>query len=159
MGETILEREIKFLDKSTGETKIAFVKIYPDKVVIKKGDEIVSILIPYINVLVYRYYQALNYLIAAIATFVFALIMYLMMPASLLPEIPIKEIVVLFSFLIAIALLIAWFYYQSHFISINSFGYNVEIWSNKETEIKEIFETLEKLRSQRVGENLQLKRE
>lgn len=154
MNEAILERRLEYYDKSTGEKISSLVRIYPTRLVIKRGDTTESISIPYINVL--RYYRdpAWGYLIAGIIFLFISLIIYLLPEDLKIPmvsfilESPFKEILIAIFLILGIFSIILWYYLQSFILSIYSFGYTLQLHSRNETPIKEVFETLERIREE-----------
>lgn len=153
MSEVILERELKYYEKSTGEKISSIVKIYPSRLVIKSSNKTKSILIRYINAVEFYEYPAWGYLIAGIAFFFIFLIIYLIpdnlkTPAIFFLESPFEEILIALSLIFSFILITAWYYLRSFILSINSFGYTLQLYSKDETPIKEVFETLERIREE-----------
>ncbi|WP_456468215.1 hypothetical protein [Archaeoglobus sp.] len=148
MEEVIFEKELEYYSSSTGEKLKASVKIYPTRLVIEKKEELESILIPYINVLKLQRDPKWGYLIGGIITAFIAVILFLLPPIkkSFVFETPFKEIMGFFILIFAASLIVSWWLYRCFNLTINSFGYTVQISNRKEKPLREIYELLEDLR-------------
>ncbi len=146
--ELILKKELEYYSTSTGEKLKASVKVYPSRLVIEKKNELESILIPYMNTLKFYRDPKWSYLIAGIALSAFAAIFFILPPIkkTFFFETPAKEIIGFFILIVAISCIISWWMYRSFVLLINSFGHYTRLISRQEAPLREIYETLEKLR-------------
>jgi magnesium-transporting ATPase (P-type) len=147
MEEVIMEKELEYYS-SSGEKVKSSVKVYPSRLVIEKKNELESVLIPYINVLKFYRDPKWGYLIAGITLSAFAAIFFILPPKMFILETPAKELIGFIILIVAISCIVAWWMYRSFVLLINSFGHYSRLISRQETPLRELFETLEKLRTQ-----------
>ena len=149
--EVIYSAKLEYVS-SSGETKIAEVKVTKDRVIIERENDIESLLPQYINAMRYKWDPKTGYLVTAITLFVFSAIFYLIPPDNsfILFEKVIKLIISASLAFFGIIALIAWWYERRFILTLTSFGYFVKLKSKTEKPIKELYNAIERVRSQKV---------
>jgi len=130
---------------------MAEVEVTPTRFIFKIGNNWTeSVLIPYINVLSFKRDPKWGYLATGILFFMFALILHLApyTPNTIILEKYNKEAFTFLSLFGGIVFTIFWLILRSFALELYSFGYKAKFVSRKEKNLKELFTTLETLRSQ-----------
>jgi len=149
MEDVLFEGE--FYHEYVGGERVK-VEVTPTRFIFKVGKKREeSILIPYLNVVVFRRDPKWGYLATGIMFLILALILYFLpyIPKTFLFEKPHKETFTYLSALAGVIFIVLWFILRSFALELLSFGYKVKFVSRKEKELKKLFTTIENLRIER----------
>ncbi|AKG92404.1 TPA_asm: hypothetical protein GahPV1_gp20 [Geoglobus ahangari pleomorphic virus 1] len=148
--EVIYSTKLEYV-ASSGETKTAEVRVTKDRIVIRRDNDVESLLPQYINAMRYRWDPKTGYLATAIGLFIFSGIFYFIPPddSFILFEKVIKQLISVGLAIFGVLALIAWWHERRFILTLTSFGYFVKLKSKTEKPIRDLYEAIEKVRIER----------